>query len=399
MESTIFSFIAFISLAFVALNALAYYTRRVSFLPEIIWVLLLGIGYGFVSTVTELPRLDLEPELVLFVFVPILVFASTQKMCLSAFRQVLKPATIAATVGIVISMLIIAGGLHLFLGLPLLAVLLFGVVMSATDPLAVDALLDKNTNINPDTKLLIEGESILNDGFVVTVFGILSILLFEAATFDIVESTGSLVLHIVGALVVGILLAYIARQLLRIWSEERYIFLTNMTLALSLGSFLAAELLGFSGILSVFAAALTFGYKPMSRTKNTEIHQSVWDYYDYIANSALFFILGASFFTTVSLSTLTFGSVLLVLGLLFLSRYVSLKVLNPWLMIKGKPLSKNDLWILNFAGARGAVGIALILLLPDSFEYKELFLSLAFVMIVFSLVVYPAIMERLLKNK
>ncbi|MCP4932982.1 MAG: hypothetical protein GY927_01980 [bacterium] len=67
----------------------------------------------------------------------------------------------------------------------------------------------------------------------------------------------------------------------------------------------------------------------------------------------------------------------------------------PVISLEGERLTHQEFWLLNFAGARGAVSIALILLLPDSFELKETFLSIAFVMILFSLVIYPLVIQQL----
>ncbi|OUS25487.1 sodium:proton antiporter [Gammaproteobacteria bacterium 45_16_T64] len=398
MHDDVFSLVAFGVFGLIALNVLSYYSRRLMVLPDIIWVLLLGVGYGGVAHFLNLglPELTLSPNLVLYAFVPPLIFASTQKICLFHFSKVLAPASLVGSVGILISMIIIGSTLHYGFGFQWLESLLFGVILSATDPLAVGALLHGNDQVSESQKLLIEGESILNDGFVVTVTGILVLILFGGESFNFLGSSGTFLVHVVGALLLGVALGRGARGLLSLWKGEHFTLTINMTLAIAFGSFTLAEMLHLSGILAVFSTALAYGYKPDEENQNKLIHRHIWDYFEYIANAVLFFLLGASFFVYTSIDE---GSLLLVfvcLVLLVGSRLGALIALFPLIKIENNRLNKRDFWLLNFSGARGAVSIALILLLPDTFELKSLFLSLAFVMILFSLVVYPVAIKKVL---
>jgi CPA1 family monovalent cation:H+ antiporter len=398
-EQVVFNLIVFGVFALIALNALSYYARHWMVLPDIIWILLLGLGYASVAHFGDfgLPELTLSPDLVLYVFVPPLIFASTQKMCLLHFRKVLWPASLVGSVGILISMAIIAGALHLAFALPWLEALLFGAIISATDPLAVGVLLHSNKQVSESQKLLIEGESILNDGFVITVAGIISLLLFKGEEFNLLSSSTSFLTHVIGALLIGLFFGRGARWLLKIWQEEHFTLTMNMTLAIAFGSFLLAETLHFSGILAVFSTALAYGYKPDKQSQNKHIHSNIWEYIEYIANAVLFFLLGASFFVYTSFETVSIALAFISLVLLFVSRMGALMILFPFIKLEQQRLNKQSFWLLNFSGARGAVSIALILLLPDSFILKPLFLSLAFIMIIFSLVIYPLLIKRLLK--
>lgn len=398
-EHIIFNLITFGVFALIVLNALSYYARRLTILPDIIWILLLGIGYASIAHFGNfgLPVLTLNPDLILYVFVPPLIFASTQKMCLSHFRKILLPASLVGSVGILISMMIIAGILHLAFALPWLEALLFGAIISATDPLAVGALLHSNKQVSESQKLLIEGESILNDGFVITVAGIIALVLFKGEDFDFLSSSTSFVIHVIGALLLGLVFGRGARWLLKIWEEKHFTLTINMTIAIAFGSFLLAETLHFSGILAVFSAALAYGYKPDEQNQNKDIHSNIWDYIEYIANAVLFFLLGASFIFYTSFETISVVLAAVSLVLLLISRFGALVLLYPFIKLEQKRLNKQSFWLLNFSGARGAVSIALILLLPDNFVLKPLFLSLAFIMIIFSLVVYPLLIKQLLK--
>ncbi|MEZ9524443.1 cation:proton antiporter [Enterovibrio norvegicus] len=400
MTESVPTLVTYAVLGWMALNVIFYVSEKWMVFSDIIWILLAGIAYGWVSTNPEsgLPELVMDPDVVLYVFVPLLIFASTKKMCLFHFRPIIVPAVIAGTLGIVVSMLTIGLAIHGLLDVALLPAMLFGVIISATDPLAVSALFKGNESITENQKLLIEGESILNDGFVVTVAGILALLIFSMTSFSVVDTSVSFVTHIAGALISGAVLGRLARFILRLMHTSHYILTTNITLALAYGSFVVAETLHFSGILAVFAAALAYGYKPDKDRANRLAEERVWEYLDYAANALLFFLLGTSFFALTANTDLPVSHTLLAIGLLFAGRFVALSVLKPVMRVEGMRLSMNEFWLLNFSGARGAVSVALILLLPADFQYQSLFLSLAFVMILFSLLVYPLVTVRILSK-
>ena len=401
-DSSLITIIIFVISGLVALNALSYYSERLMLFPSVIWVLCLGMIYGALNhfKLLHLPELYLDPNIILFALVPVLIFAATKKMCLHHFRKVLKESSILATVGIVISMAGVALVLYRVFHVPFLESLLLGVIVSATDPIAVSAILHEAKDISTERKMLIEGESILNDGFVVAVFATLSVLIFETEEISLTLSGGKLVVNILGALALGIVLGRLARFLLRVWKNKAPSLTVNITLALAFASFLLAETFHFPGVLAVFAGALAFGYRPDENNDKVQAAQEqVWDYLDYIANSILFFLLGASFFSQASLEIITITFVVIGVIMLFMSRFIALGVLRPLLRIEETKITHQDFWLLNFSGSRGAISIALILLLPNDFSYKPLFLTMAFVMVIVSLVAYPIFLKKVLNDQ
>ena len=401
-DSSLITLIIFVISGLVVLNALSYYSERLMLFPNVIWVLCLGMIYSALNhfKLLHLPELYLDPNIILFALVPVLIFAATKKMCLHHFRKVLKESSILATVGIVISMAGVALVLYRVFHVPFLESLLLGVIVSATDPIAVSAILHEAKDLSTEKKMLIEGESILNDGFVVAVFATLSVLIFETEEISLTLSGGKLVVNILGALALGIVLGRLARFLLRVWKNKAPSLTVNITLALAFASFLLAETFHFPGVLAVFAGALAFGYRPDENNDKVQAAQEqVWDYLDYIANSILFFLLGASFFSQASLEIITITFVVISVIMLFISRFIALGVLRPLLRIDEKKITHQDFWLLNFSGSRGAISIALILLLPNDFSYKPLFLTMAFVMVIVSLVAYPIFLKKVLNDQ
>jgi CPA1 family monovalent cation:H+ antiporter len=149
----------------------------------------------------------------------------------------------------------------------------------------------------------------------------------------------------------------------------------------------------------VFAAALAYGYKPKEDDKNKHIHRHLWEYFEYLSNAVLFFILGASFFVYFSADSLTVTLLSVLAFFLIAPRLISLILLRPFIIVDGARLNKNEVLLLNFAGARGAIPIALILLLPDSFELKQTCLSITFLMIFLSLLIYPICLDLIFKDE
>jgi len=401
-DSSLITLIIFVISGLVVLNALSYYSERFMLFPSVIWVLCIGIIYGALShlELLHLPELYLDPHIILFVLVPVLIFAATKKMCLHHFRMVLKESSILATLGIIISMVGVALVLYWVFHVPFLESLLFGVIVSATDPIAVSAILHEAKDLSTERKMLIEGESILNDGFVVAVFATLSVMIFGTEEISLALSGGKLVINILGALGLGLVLGRLARFLLRVWKNKAPALTVNITLALAFASFLLAETFHFPGVLAVFAGALAFGYRPdENNDKVQDAQEQVWDYLEYIVNSILFFLLGASFFSQASIEIITITFVVIGVMMLFMSRFIALGVLSPFLRIEEEKITRQDFWLLNFSGSRGAISIALILLLPNDFNFKPLFLTIAFVMVIVSLVVYPIVLKKVLDDQ
>lgn len=401
-DSSLITLIIFTISGLVVLNALSYYSERLMLFPSVIWVLCLGMIYGALIhfELLQLPELHLDPHVILFVLVPILIFSATKKMCLHHFRKVLKEATILATLGIVISMVGVALVLYWVFHIPFHESLLLGVIVSATDPIAVSAILHEAKDLSTERRMLIEGESILNDGFVVAVFATLSVMIFGVEEVSLVLSGGKLVVNILGAILLGVVLGRLARFLLRIWKNKAPSLTVNITLALAFASFLIAETLQIPGVLAVFAGALAFGYRPdENNDKVQDTQEKIWDYLEYIVNSILFFLLGASFFSQASLEIITITFVIICILMLFMSRFIALGVLSPILRIEKQKITQKDFWLLNFSGSRGAISIALILLLPNDFSHKPLFLTIAFVIVLVSLVAYPIFLKKVLDNQ
>ncbi len=174
MEMALVKGLVFVCLFLIGLCAIEHYFRF-SRLPYISWIVLFGIAYGMLNQwdIINLPSLTMTPDVILYIFLPILIFDSSRKLDLKMSRKEALPAALLATLGILASMFIMALLLKLITDLKWIDILFFTAIMSATDPVAVGAVF-KQFPIPERLKTLIEGESLLNDGTTVILFLLLS---------------------------------------------------------------------------------------------------------------------------------------------------------------------------------------------------------------------------------
>ncbi len=391
------SLVLLIIIGFLLLNIISHYKKKL-ILPEVVWVLVLGAVYGCLYQTTSwwLPDIILSSEIILYGFVPILIFANARNMSFKHFKRVVIPASLLSSIGLIISALIIAAILHVTFGISFLEGLLFGSLISATDPLAVTAMLRKSKWISREKRMLIESESILNDGIAVTMFTILTAIIIAGSNVDLTQLTKDVFWSIAGAAFIGFVLAKIIRMILKYWHETNPYLKVNMGIVIAYGWFLLAESLHASGIIAVFVGALTYAYHPRKDTEiNLEIRSSIWEYLEFLADAVLFFILWANFAIHAA-HTLTPTIIVCAVVLLLVARWTSLALLRRFIKINGEMLKKKDISFLNFAWSRWAISIALILMLPSDYIHRDFFLSLAYIMVIISILVYPFIVRKLL---
>ncbi len=391
MDHQIINFVALICIGQVLLILLQHYGRKTP-IPLVTWVMALGVGYGFIQgrLFEQLPIVDLNADLIFFIFVPLLIFSAAQNISLPQLKTIFSPALLLSTLGVLITTFLIAVPLRFILDISWLESWLFGAIMAATDPIAINAILSENGYIKERTKLLIEGESLLNDGTAVVLFGIIFSMVFGGADLSVINLSANFLFNFFGALVIGISFGFLGIKIIHIWHETNPHLKVTLSFLVAYGSFFVAEhYIQVSGILAVFASALAFHFPDCDRKACTgnPAFDSIWGYAQYLANVSLFFLVGIEFvrhnYTGVNLWWPA-----LALALLIVPRAIAVWSCNVLLPVS-EQLDKHERTILNFAGVKGAVSIALLLMLPSSYEQKESFICLAFLMILISMVGYP----------
>lgn len=333
--------------------------------------------------------IDFE-SIVLRIMLSFLLFAAAIQTDINILRKERTAIITFATIGVLISTLIIGGLLYLvtsYLGLSvdLLYCLLFGALISPTDPIAVSGILNK-VNIAPALGTRIRGESLFNDAMGVVLF----ITFYELAqigvdNFTVWDIAWLLTREIAGGAILGTLLGYIGYWALR--SIDNYVVEVMITLALVMGGYLMAETLGVSGPLAMVIAGLITGNKVMQQVMSDitrDYLDKFWEMVDAVMNAILFLLIGLAMLVVPFNGTLLFIGCMAILIVLF-GRLVSVSL--PILIIRNKKtFDKTAIPILTWGALRGAISVALALAVPK-YMYGEMFVSITYIVVFFSIVV------------
>ncbi len=277
--------------------------------------------------------------------------------------------------------------------------LMFGALISPTDPVAALAIL-KKTSIKEELIVAIEGESLFNDGVGVVVF---SGVLIWFNSLSSMESTGisyeilTLFLEeVVGGIVFGLALGYGGYLLIKA-ARANYELKLISSLAVASAGYSIALALEVSAPLAMVVAGILIGNKLHLNTEKDEAHEffnKFWNVLDEVLNGVLFLLIG------LSLHLITFSPGLLLIGILtillvLLSRYIS--VLIPYSIFKSGAKEKGVVSILSWGGLRGGISLGLAMSLPES-EMRDIIIFLTFVVVAFSIIVQGLTIDKLVKR-
>jgi len=393
-----------LSLCLFLFTAIRHYSRK-SLLPSEAWILISGVIYGIASRFTDvkwIPDISMTPDVVFFLFLPLLIFASGRLINTDILKFEAVPIGLYAVVGVISTAFIIALPISLVLDIPLLHGLLLGSAVAATDPVAVGSIFQR-FKMPEKLALIVEGESLFNDGTTVVLFHLISSLVLTSAAFSVTHTGLSFIWSVAGAFLLGMGMGWAVAWLLETWHDHHTFVPVTLTLILALSTFLLAEdFFHVSGVVTVLMAAIVFVRKHHLRgedergSENAKLFGTIWDYISVLANSFLFFALGVE--TGAHSFNVTMISVFVAILVMITSRSLVVYIGGFILRLFGHPLPFTWQNILNLGGLRGAVSAALILMIPHDYPYRETFLCLAFAMISFSLILQPVLMQAYLKK-
>lgn len=363
-------------------------------IPHSVFLVVAGIATAIVLRAQ--PGLDmgelehLFPEIILYILLPPLIFESAYNFDIHELRRDVVPISALAVLSLLVSTFVVGYGLHWWLGLPLLPALVFGALISATDPVAVVALF-KAIGAPKRLNSLVEGESLLNDGTAIVLFRVL--LAFVAVpVFDaqaLVAGVGAFVQVAVGGVLVGAVVAGLVSLALRFTSTQAAAQL-GLTVAAAYLSFLLADhAFHVSGVIATMTVGLFLGSRARLELNKEALHgmRHVWEFMSLAANTLVFFGVGLVFDPEVLLPALLF--VVPTLVLVYAGRAVSVVGVVPLVNLTrwAKPISLAYQTILVWGGLRGGLALALVLTLPSDFPHKQLFLALAMAVVLATLLV------------
>ena len=312
---------------------------------------------------------------------------------------------IFASLGVLISTFIIGGGVYLIaqligVSIPLIYCLLFGALISPTDPIAVLSIL-KKANVNKRLQLKIEGESLFNDGIGVVVFsGLLLLLpLMGGGEQNIASEIGLLFLtEAIGGLVYGLVLGFIGYQLIKyVFDEPKLAVLISLAIVMA-GSALA-HIIHVSAPLAMVVCGLVVGNKldinHEMESKAKHLLSEVWEVLDEVFNGILFVLIGlALHLLEFDIDYLIMGiiAIFVVLGARFLSIYMTYSLLKH---SEAHPI--NTVKILTWGGLRGGISIALALSLGE-YPFGDGIILMTYVVVFFSIIVQGLTLGKLVKS-
>lgn len=391
------------SILIVLASLFAYLNHRFVKLPSTIGIMFIAllvslvlrlVGNQFFPTMTSdlsslINSIDFT-EILMGGMLNFLLFAGAIHVRFADLKEQRVPVLIFSTISVIISTFVI--GYLLFLIAPLLSIelpfiycLLFGALISPTDPIAVLGIL-KKANVNKSLETKITGESLFNDGVAVVLFVVI-LQLTQSPTMDINLGKISWLLtkEVFGGLTLGVILGYTASKAMK--EIDDYIVSVLITLSVVMGGYMIAHAAHISSPLAMVAAGLmigNFGTKTIMSEVTKEYLSKFWELIDEILNAILFLFIGLELLIIEELN-LYWEIALVAIFVVLFARFISIWV--PSLVVPFKPkLNRGTITMLVWGGLRGGVSIALAISVTDP-KYKELFLEMTYFVVVFSIFV------------
>jgi CPA1 family monovalent cation:H+ antiporter len=372
----------------VSLVAIAVRRLRV---PYVVALVLVGLPISLQGVAA----VELTPELILALFLPPLVFEAALRLNLDELRRALPAIVALAVPGVLLTALIVGGLLAWVARLAPPLALVFGALIAATDPVAVVALF-RTLGVPKRLGVLVEGESLLNDGTAIVLF---DVVLAAALTggFDAAAGALDFVRVGLGGVLTGLVLGWLAAQLIA--RVDDYLIETTLTTVLAFGAYLVGERLHVSGVLAVVAAGLVngnAGTRGMSPTTRLVLF-TFWEYAAFLANSVVFLLIGLQVDVPALLAA--WRPVLWAILAVLVARAVVVYGLG-WIVSRlVEPVPPPWQHVLAWGGLRGAVSLALALTLPVAIGPDRALLQvMAFGVVVFTLLVQGMTMGPLLRR-
>ena len=331
-------------------------------------------------------NINVSPQLFLGLLVPPLIFEAAFQVKAKDLFQDLAPILSLAIPGVLLTTFLVGGVLYWGTDFSFITALLFGSLIAATDPVAVVALF-RSLGVPKRLQLLIEGESLFNDGTAIVVFNLM-VTIAVTGYFNLGESILNFLIVAGGGLIIGFILGLLIS--LGISMIDNPLIETTLTSVLAFGSYIIAEQFHVSGVLAVVAAGIVSGNLGPSRMSPTSriLAFNFWEIAAFLANSFIFLLIGLQIDLNILLTD--WNAILWAILAVLVARAASIYGLS-WIG-SGIPIRYKH--VLYWGGLRGAISLALAISLPASLgAQKEIIQSMAFGVVLFTLLVQGITMK------
>lgn len=361
-------------------------------LPYSISLVIVGLLIGVFHL---LPPVEMTPELILLVFLPALLFEASWNIDLKELKENWLAILLLSVPGLVISMAVIAVFMHYAIAMPWAPSFLFGAMISATDPISVLALFRK-LGMNKRLTMILEGESLFNDGTAVVLFKLILSAIVASTQFSFVETAGNFTMVVLGGAVIGCALGYAASRVTAFFDD--HLLEITLTTILAYGAFLVAEQLRVSPVISVVAAGIVMGNygsrSSMSATTRLAVN-SFWEYAAFLVNSLVFLLIGLQVkFDLLQKYLIPIAVAILAI---MVARAFVVYGLTPFFSSATAPIPWKWRHLLWWGALRGSLCMALALSLPIGLEFREQILITTFGVVLFTLLVPGLSIEPIVK--
>lgn len=380
-------------------------TRRLA-VPYTLGLVLVGLVIGLLGLA---PEVRLTPELVLFVFLPALLFEGAWSLSLKRLRENWKTVFLLAIPGLLLSLVLIAVPLHAFINLSWADSFLLAAILSPTDPIAVLGLF-RQLKVNEQLSTVIEAESLFNDGVAgalyQTFLGLIMLTLHngQLSAWDAwSHGLSTFLLEGVGSVVVGLVCGFIVTRGIRLIDDP--LVETTITVVTAYGVYLIADFLQMSGILAVICAGLIVGSQGRKRgmsEKTLAVIDNFWTMCAFLVNAMLFLLVGAQVNPAQFLNAPDALSVLMKSGLAIVCVLLARAIMVALLPSRLPPFSglrmRSWRFVMFWSGLRGALSLALVLALPLDVPERDSLIFATYAVVLFTLLVQGLSLRGILKR-
>ena len=329
-------------------------------LPYTVGLVIVGVVLALLKADIGLP---LTHDFIFDLILPPLLFEAAITLSWPELRRYILPILVLSTFGTIVSAGVVAWGMVWLLGWPTPSALVFGALIAATDPGAIIAMF-KDTGVKGRLRLLVESESLFNDGAAAVLF-VMALAWSQSAENPqtSIGMIGTLVLIVAGGIAIGAVCGGAA--IIVAWRTSEHLIEAALTMVAAYGSFLVAEYFHVSGVLATVTAGLIMANFRLLRgesflsPRGQEFILGFWDFAAFLANSVVFLLIGVA---VAAMPFRSYGAVLLTsVVVVLLGRGLTVYPLSLLFLRSRWTISLREQHILWWGGLRGALALALAL--------------------------------------